>query len=145
MRFGTLEHVRHVRRHDVAMLDLEDSQASLLLTNRQTLLRSYSFNGAVRDIFGALLNRAALYPLDLETEGMAHLVEWLGAEEITIYRSVISVFRRSTHRPSSLSWTRCKGCRTKPPIDLALPARLPARSPRHLSQRLASSCSRPGR
>jgi amino acid adenylation domain-containing protein len=62
--------------------------------DRQTLLRSYSFNGAVRDIFSALLNGAGLYPLPLEEEGVAHLAEWLLQDEITIYRSVISVFRQ---------------------------------------------------
>jgi surfactin family lipopeptide synthetase A len=61
--------------------------------DRQTLLRSYSFSGAVRDIFSALLNGASLHVFDLTEEGMAQLSPWVIAEEITIYRSVISVFR----------------------------------------------------
>jgi amino acid adenylation domain-containing protein len=60
---------------------------------RMTLLYSYSVNGAVRGIFGALLNGAALYPLDIREEGMANLANFLIEEEITFYHSVPTVFR----------------------------------------------------
>jgi len=60
---------------------------------RITLLYSYSVNGAVRGIFGALLNGAALYPLDIREEGTANLANYLIQEEITFYHSVPTVFR----------------------------------------------------
>jgi amino acid adenylation domain-containing protein len=87
---GVVDNHRNVLHHMMRVTN----EFRVCAEDRQTLLRSYSFNGAIRDIFGALLNGAALYPLDLETEGMTHLAEWLAEEEITIYRSVISVFRR---------------------------------------------------
>jgi hypothetical protein len=58
-------------------------------------LQAYSFNGAIRDIFGALLNGGALLPLDLETEGMTHLDERLRCKGIAICRSVITALPRS--------------------------------------------------
>ncbi|MGH7831122.1 MAG: non-ribosomal peptide synthetase, partial [Candidatus Binatia bacterium] len=61
--------------------------------DRMTLLYSYSVNGSVRGIFGALLNGAALYPLDVKQEGLANLADLLIREEITFYHSVPSVFR----------------------------------------------------
>ena len=60
--------------------------------DRLTLLSSCSYTATVKDIFGALLNGAALFPFDLRTGGVSHLANWLAQEEITIYRSVPSVF-----------------------------------------------------
>jgi amino acid adenylation domain-containing protein len=61
--------------------------------DKQTLIRSFSFNGSVRDIFSSLLNGASLYPLSIIDEGFDYLANWLIKEKITIYRSVISTFR----------------------------------------------------
>jgi non-ribosomal peptide synthetase component F len=61
--------------------------------DKQTLLRSYTFNGSVRDIFGSLLNGASLHPLNLGREGLGKLAGWLIQEGITTYRSVVSTFR----------------------------------------------------
>ena len=61
--------------------------------DRLTLLSSYCFDAAVMDIYGALLNGATLYPVDLKEEGLAGLSEWLSKEEITIYHSTPTVYR----------------------------------------------------
>jgi amino acid adenylation domain-containing protein len=61
--------------------------------DRLTLLSSCSFGASVSDIFGALLNGAALFPFSLKEEGMIKLADWLMKEEITIYHSVPTVFR----------------------------------------------------
>jgi len=62
--------------------------------DRLTLLCSFSVNGGTHDIFAALLNGAALFPLDLKEEGFTHLADWLKEEKITIYHSVPTVFRQ---------------------------------------------------
>ncbi len=62
--------------------------------DRQTLLRSVGFGGALRDIFSALLNGASLHSLNLGHEGTERLAPWLAEEGITVYRSVVSVFRQ---------------------------------------------------
>jgi acyl-coenzyme A synthetase/AMP-(fatty) acid ligase len=47
----------------------------------------------VTNIFGGLLNGAALFPFNLKEEGLSDLVDWLITAEITVYHSVTTVFR----------------------------------------------------
>jgi amino acid adenylation domain-containing protein len=61
--------------------------------DRLLLVSSFSFADSVRTIYGALLNGASLYPFDIRTEGLTSLANWLTENEITIYRSVPTVFR----------------------------------------------------
>ena len=86
---GVLDSHRNVMHH---MMRLTNS-LHICPDDRQTLLRSYSFNGAIKDILGTLLNGATLYPLNIEAEGVSDLAQWLIREKITTYRSVISVYR----------------------------------------------------
>jgi amino acid adenylation domain-containing protein len=62
--------------------------------DRLTMLYSFSVNGGAHDVFAALLNGAALFPLDLKEDGFTQLPEWLIQEKITIYHSVPTVFRQ---------------------------------------------------
>lgn len=68
--------------------------------DRLTLLRSVGSSGGMRDTFCSLLNGAALYPFDVNEEGITNLRNWLIDEELTIYRSMTSLFR---HLISNLS------------------------------------------
>jgi non-ribosomal peptide synthetase component F len=61
--------------------------------DRLTLLSSYSFDAAIMDIFGVLLNGAALYPVSIQAEGLAELPAWLMWHELTIYHSTPTVYR----------------------------------------------------
>ena len=61
-----------------------------------TLLHSCGFVASVRNLFGALLNGAALFPFDIKEEGSVHLVDWLIQEGITIYHSAPTLFRNVT-------------------------------------------------
>ena len=51
--------------------------------DRIALLRQVSVLGASRQIFGALLNGASLFPYDVRQQGTAGLASWLNAEKIT--------------------------------------------------------------
>ena len=62
--------------------------------DRLTLLQSCGFSGAVSNIFGALLNGAALLPFDVRRLGVAALARWLTEARPTIYHSVPSLFRQ---------------------------------------------------
>jgi len=62
-------------------------------TDRLILLTSYSVVDTVRTMYGALLNGASLYPLDVKEEGLTHLADWLNHHQITIYRSFSTLFR----------------------------------------------------
>ncbi|MGH9932577.1 MAG: non-ribosomal peptide synthetase, partial [Pyrinomonadaceae bacterium] len=61
--------------------------------DRLTLLSSYCFDASVMDIYGALLNGATLYPVDIREDGLAGLAEYLIAEKLTVYHSTPTVYR----------------------------------------------------
>ena len=74
--------------------------------DRLTLLQSCGFSGAVSNIFGALLNGAALLPFDVRRYGVTALVRWLATVEPTIYHSVPSLFRQVVDTGSALPTLR---------------------------------------
>lgn len=61
--------------------------------DRLTLVSRYCFDASVMDIYGALLNGATLYPIDIKEEGLAGLAEWISNEKITVYHSTPTVYR----------------------------------------------------
>ena len=61
--------------------------------DRFSLLYSAAFGGAVRDIYCALLNGAALFPLDVKQIGLHQLGQWLRDNEITVMFAVATLFR----------------------------------------------------
>lgn len=62
--------------------------------DKLSLFSSYSFDAAKMDIYGALLNGAALYPYDIKEEDhLQRLPQWLKEEGITIYHSIPTVYR----------------------------------------------------
>jgi amino acid adenylation domain-containing protein/FkbM family methyltransferase len=59
-----------------------------------TLFSAYSFDAAVMDIFGALLNGATLYPINIKEDSLANPVkEFIKKQEMTIYHSTPTVYR----------------------------------------------------
>ncbi|MDJ1181650.1 non-ribosomal peptide synthetase [Roseofilum casamattae] len=64
--------------------------------DRITMLYSPSVMGAVRGIYSALLSGATSYTFDVREEGLVNLANWLQSEEITIYHSVVTLFRHFT-------------------------------------------------
>lgn len=64
--------------------------------DRLTLLYSPSVNGAIRDIYGALLNGASLHLLSPRKLGWQTLLAELRKRAITVYHSVPPVFRAMT-------------------------------------------------
>jgi len=61
--------------------------------DKLTLLSSFSFDAAIMDIFGALLNGATLYPVNLKEESLSNLSSWLIQQEVTLYHSTPTVYR----------------------------------------------------
>ena len=63
-------------------------------SDRLSLLSSYGFDGAVMDIFGALLNGATLVPARLLEDGPDGVVRQMADERVTIFHSTPTVFRQ---------------------------------------------------
>lgn len=61
--------------------------------DRWLLYTSMSFANSVRTIYGALLNRATVYPYDLKENGFSALPEWMRSNKITIFRTLPTTFR----------------------------------------------------
>ena len=62
--------------------------------DRLALWHSCSYANSIRNMYGALLNGATLFPYDLATEGFAPLVEWMRTHRITIVHTLATTFRR---------------------------------------------------
>ena len=62
--------------------------------DRMSLVQHSSFSGTVSTLFGALLNGAAVFPFDLDQDGLAAIATWAQRERITIFHSVPSIFRQ---------------------------------------------------
>ncbi|WP_259016430.1 non-ribosomal peptide synthetase [Emticicia fluvialis] len=61
--------------------------------DRLTLLYSPSVNGAIRDIYGALLNGTTLIIKNLKKGGLYDLSQFIRQEGITVYHSIPNIFR----------------------------------------------------
>lgn len=63
-------------------------------SDRLTQLPAFGFDAAVMDIFGALLNGACLYPMDLREENYpGELLDVMSAEGVTVLHATPTVFR----------------------------------------------------
>jgi len=66
--------------------------------DRLSLLYSPSVNGAIRDIYGALLTGATLYTHNLITQGLSSIPRIIEKNQLTIYHSVPNIFRTGLKR-----------------------------------------------
>jgi amino acid adenylation domain-containing protein len=67
---------------------------SISYRDRMTLFSAFSHDGAVQDMFGALLNGATLYPYNvLSRTDISQLSNWIIREKITIWHSVPTLYR----------------------------------------------------
>jgi len=61
--------------------------------DRLSLLPPFAFVASLPDIFGALLNGAAVFPFDVRAEGPGRVPGWLRAQAITVWHTVPTLFR----------------------------------------------------
>jgi thioesterase domain-containing protein/acyl carrier protein len=61
--------------------------------DRVGLFFNYNFGPASLNVFASLLTGASLYPFDIKREHPKRLLEWLRAEEITVFHTVPTFFR----------------------------------------------------
>jgi len=84
-----------VHTHRTALRAILRYMAGLCLSpeDRLSLFPSYSVTASVSNIFGGLLTGACLFPFNVKENGVADLAPWLVRNEITVYRSVPTVYR----------------------------------------------------
>ena len=67
--------------------------AQIVEADNMSLLYSPSVNGAIRDIYGALLSGATLFINNLQKNSLASLPRFIKDNKLTIYHSIPSIFR----------------------------------------------------
>ena len=72
---------------------LHSNTLHICVEDRLSLMHSHSTGGGMLNMYGALLNGAALFPFEFRTDG-AKLAGWVMDEQITIYHSGPLVFRQ---------------------------------------------------
>ncbi len=91
---GRPKGVMQILRNVIHFIDQYKKNLQITANDRMTLLSSFSHDAAIMDIYTALLNGAALYPLDVKNQiEVASLPQWLEKEEITIWHSVPTIYR----------------------------------------------------
>jgi tyrocidine synthetase-3 len=83
----TQEHIMH-------FIKCYTERLSITKEDKMTLFSAFSHDAAIMDIYGALLNGATLYPLNIKKQGnINEVARWLQKEEITIWHSVPTLYR----------------------------------------------------
>lgn len=93
---GVPKGVIRTHRNDLHNIRHHTRSLGFNAADRMTLLGSYSTGQGIQDVFDALLNGATLLPRDLKATGFADLADWLARENITVYHSAATLFRRFT-------------------------------------------------
>ncbi|MFO0759934.1 MAG: amino acid adenylation domain-containing protein [Byssovorax sp.] len=90
---GTPKGVAQCHRNVLHLMRAYTNALKISPEDRCTLFSSFAFDAAVADIYGALMNGAALCPLSVREEGLAHIAGWLVDNKVTIYHSTPTFFR----------------------------------------------------
>ena len=91
---GRPKGVLHNHRNILAEARNYTNDVRICPEDRLSLCQSCSFANSIRNIYGALLNGAALFPYDLASEGIPPLAEWMHTHRITIFHTLATIVRR---------------------------------------------------
>jgi amino acid adenylation domain-containing protein len=93
---GQPKGVIHSHRNVMHLIMTYTNIFGICADDRFSLLFPWSVNAALRDIFGALLNGATVFPADMKTEWVGNVGGWLMHEGITIWGTAPTIFRHVT-------------------------------------------------
>ncbi len=85
--------VVQTHRHLLHSFRIQTDEMRITIDDRVTLLHSLSFATAYSNLLAALLNGAALFPLDMKTVAPSELTRWVGGQKITVIHLPPTSFR----------------------------------------------------
>ena len=90
---GEPKGVVQTHRHLLHSFRIQTDEMRITIEDRVSLLHSLSFATAYSNFFAALLNGAALFPLDMRTVAHSELTRWVGGQKITVIHLPPTSFR----------------------------------------------------
>ena len=90
---GEPKSVMQTHRHLLYSFRIQTDEMRITIDDRVSLLHSLSFATAYSNLLAALLNGAALFPLDLKTAAHSELTRWVGGQKITVIHLPPTSFR----------------------------------------------------
>ncbi|MEV4693710.1 AMP-binding protein, partial [Micromonospora echinospora] len=90
---GVPKAVGQTHRNLAHVVDNQIAALTVGPDDRLSLLASFSFDAAIPDLYPALLTGAAVVPVDLRRQGLAHAVEQLDRRRATVLHCTPTVYR----------------------------------------------------
>ncbi|HKY08279.1 MAG TPA: non-ribosomal peptide synthetase [Candidatus Binatia bacterium] len=90
---GNPKGVLHNHRNVLVEVRNYTADARIGPDDRLAVLHSFSFANSIRNLYGALLNGAAVFPYDLPQQGLLALPNWIRDNNITMIHTLATTFR----------------------------------------------------
>ena len=90
---GNPKGVLHNHRNVLIEVRNYTSDVRICPDDRLAIWHSFSFANSIRNLYGALMNGAAVFPYDLPGQGLMPLAEWIRKNEITMIHTLATTFR----------------------------------------------------
>jgi amino acid adenylation domain-containing protein len=90
---GNPKGVLHNHRNVLVEVRNYTSDVRICSDDRLAVWHSFSFANSIRNLYGALMNGAAVFPYDLPGQGLMPLAEWIRENEITMIHTLATTFR----------------------------------------------------
>ena len=90
---GNPKGVLHNHRNVLVEVRNYTSDVGIGPDDRLAVWHSFSFANSIRNLYGALMNGAAVFPYDLPGQGLMPLGEWIRRNEITMIHTLATTFR----------------------------------------------------
>ena len=90
---GQPKGVLHNHRNVLVEVRNYTSDARISPDDRLSVWHSFSFANSIRNLYGGLMNGAAVLPYDLPGQGLMPLAEWIRTNEISIIHTLATTFR----------------------------------------------------
>jgi amino acid adenylation domain-containing protein len=90
---GNPKGVLHNHRNVLVEVRNYTADVGIAPDDRLAVWHSFSFANSIRNLYGALMNGAAVFPYDLPSEGLMPLAEWIRRNKITMIHTLATTFR----------------------------------------------------